>query len=182
MPPPSFLPSLSWLESLCHHVPGSTATVPPPVKLAGPSRQKFTADEDSRLRAIVAEVGESDWAAVSRRMGTRSARQCRERFRNCLADSVKNQPWTDAEDKLLTDQVSLHGSKWSLIVSSFPSRSEVNIKNRWTLLSNRTMREADIEEEKRQLTQVRAAVGAAGKKQPEFDFGEWEGDDFMDMF
>jgi hypothetical protein len=37
------------------------------------------------------------------------------------------------------------------IVCYFPTRSEVNLKNRWTMLSNRDWWELDIHREKRQL-------------------------------
>jgi hypothetical protein len=55
---------------------------------------------------------------------------------------------------LLSEKFAIFGAKWSVIVSFFPTRSEVNLKNRWTQLSNRSSWEVDIQREKRQLIQA----------------------------
>jgi hypothetical protein len=138
----------------------------------------------------VAKHGENHWTDVSLELGTRSARQCRERFRNYLSPNLKNEPWTDAEDQVLAEKFGIFGPKWSVIVGFFPTRSEVNLKNRWTQLSNRAGWELDLEREKKQLIRaLDSVIGAAamepiermcaGEARPrEFTFGsgEW-GDD-----
>lgn len=53
---------------------------------------------------------------------------------NYLSPSLSNGPWTQYEDKLLIDKVKIIGQRWSQIVAFFPTRSEVNIKNRYALL------------------------------------------------
>jgi hypothetical protein len=120
-------------------------------KPKGPPRQKFSVQEDEQLRDLVAELGINNWAEVSARLCTRSARQCRERFKNYLSPNLRNGQWTEAEDQLLRDKFLEFGAKWSLIVASFPSRSEVNLKNRWTQLTNRGLRDHDPEQEKLQV-------------------------------
>jgi hypothetical protein len=47
-------------------------------------------------------------------------------------------------------------------VAFFPSRSEVNLKNRWTHLQNRGAREQDIEREKVRVIQGLDSVIAGG--------------------
>lgn len=98
------------------------------------SRQKFTAEEDKLLRDLVEEFGIRAWKKVSARMGTRTTRQCRERYNNYLAPTIKNEPWTQDEDNLLEEKVQELGQKWSKIAQFFNSRSDVNIKNRHALL------------------------------------------------
>ena len=97
-------------------------------------RQKFTPEEDLRLRQLVAELGTKAWKKVSARMPDRSTRQCRERYNNYLSPLLKNDPWTSEEDKLLEEKVKEMGQKWSIIAHFFNGRSDVNVKNRYALL------------------------------------------------
>jgi hypothetical protein len=154
MPPPAFRPAFTSIDALSCFMMGIPDSCASSKKPAGPCRLKFTEDEDIRLRALVSELGEANWSDISRQLGTRSARQCRERFKNYLSPNLKNEPWTDAEDKLLTEKFKDLGPKWSMMVSFFPTRSEVNLKNRWTQLSNRSYWEVDVEREKRHLIQA----------------------------
>jgi hypothetical protein len=149
--------------------------------------------EDEQLRELVTELGINNWAEVAARLGTRSARQCRERFRNYLSPNLRNGQWTEAEDQLLREKFLEYGAKWSLIVAFFPSRSEVNLKNRWTQLANRGAR--DLEQEKIQVLQELDSVIASGTmgganqengtEQPEIETLDWgfpdegSGFDFM---
>ena len=130
------------------------------------ARHKFTPEEDQKLKEIVAELGENDWTEVSNRLGTRSPRQCRERFRNYLAPNIKNEPWTEEEDQLLIEKHKEFGTKWSVIAAYFPNRSDVNIKNHWTQMMNRTMRDHDVQREKQQLVKDLESVIAGSRVQP----------------
>jgi hypothetical protein len=90
-----------------------------------------------------------------------------------------------------------------MIVTFFPTRSEVNLKNRWTQLSNRSFWELDIQRQKQQLISALDTViseAALPRRVPppedikessgsEFGFGtfEWEdgerrSDDFFHAF
>ena len=104
-----------------------------PVKGAG-MRQLFSPAEDQRLRILVDQLGTASWKEIAKRMPNRTARQCRERYKNYLSPSVVNGPWTPEEDALLIEKVHELGVKWAKIVQFFTSRSDVNIKNRWKTL------------------------------------------------
>jgi hypothetical protein len=123
-------------------------------------RRKFSASEDEQLRNLVAKFGDHNWTKVSLRLKTRSARQCRERFMNYLCPALKNDAWTEEEDNLLTEKFQLFGGKWSLLITFFPGRSEVNVKKRWTLLANRIhsdkrgLSDAEIFKERMQVIQA----------------------------
>jgi hypothetical protein len=95
-------------------------------------RHKFSPAEDQRLQELVAQFGQKNWTAVAAQLGTRSPRQCRERFKNYLSPSLRNEPWTAEQDQLLGDKVRVFGARWSSIIAFFPTRSEVNLKNRWS--------------------------------------------------
>jgi hypothetical protein len=150
MVPPPNRPIYASIEAfIAHYNPAAFPKMQ--LKKKGPARQKFIQREDDQLRELVAELGENNWADVAARLGTRSARQCRERYRNYLSPNLLNGQWTEAEDTLLIEKHSEFGAKWSTIVSFFPTRSEVNIKNRWTQLSSKSNRDHDLEQEKFQV-------------------------------
>jgi hypothetical protein len=58
-------------------------------------------------------------------------KQCRERWFNHLAPSVKKGEWTVEEDMRIMAAVQQHGTKWSVIVKELPGRSDNAIKNRY---------------------------------------------------
>ncbi len=103
-------------------------------------RSAFTIDEDDRLRELVGKYGESNWHFITQKMPKRTLRQCRERWLNYLSSNISNGPWTREEDELVVCQAALLGHKWRSMVSMFPGRTDINIKNRWNLLRARAAR------------------------------------------
>lgn len=109
-------------------------------------RSKFSQAHDKRLLRLVEEATrqaeEIDWKRIGDQMG-KTPRQCRERYKHYLCPGLKRDPWTQAEDELLTKQVSLIGCRWVKICEYFPGRNDVNLKNRWNLIKNRREREGN---------------------------------------
>jgi hypothetical protein len=101
------------------------------------ARRMFSSDEDTHLKSLVAQYGESDWKLISREMQDRSARQCRERFKNYLSPQLSMRPWSQSEDDLLREKCQEVGQKWAQISSSFVGRSDVSLKNRWIAITTR---------------------------------------------
>jgi hypothetical protein len=100
-------------------------------------RSKFTPDEDSELIRLVAELGTTDWAHVATELGTRNARQCRERYKNYLDPALRHGEWTAAEDALLLTKHAKYGSKWNHIAHFFKDRSDIALRNRWNHIRRR---------------------------------------------
>jgi hypothetical protein len=73
-------------------------------------------------------------------MGHRTARQCRERYKNYLSPIYRNNPWTDEEEAVLAEKVKELGQKWSAIARFFEGRSDVNVKNHWAAMQSRNER------------------------------------------
>jgi hypothetical protein len=101
------------------------------------ARRLFSSDEDSRLKALVAEFGDTDWKLISREMGDRSPRQCRERYKNYLSPHLSNTPWSSWEDNLLCQKYAEMGAKWAQMTAAFIGRSDVALKTRWIALNTR---------------------------------------------
>jgi hypothetical protein len=100
-------------------------------------KSKFTPEEDVRLRSLVREYGANDWAGVAQRMPQRNERQCKDRWFHYLSPSVQPHPWTPEEDLLLLDRVRACGPKWVRIGVYFPTRTDIQLKNRYLVLSRR---------------------------------------------
>ncbi|MDR1267721.1 MAG: SANT/Myb domain-containing protein [Holosporales bacterium] len=82
-------------------------------KIGGLVKHKFTTQEDAILVGIVAECGESDWKLVAQwhnevlaelypgQFQGRSARQCRERWKNYLNPQLDSVSFTPEEDAFI---------------------------------------------------------------------------------
>lgn len=97
-------------------------------------KSKFTPEEDEKLKMLVLTHGTSNWSLISKLMGNRNHRQCRERWKNYINPALRNDPWTLEEDQLLVDKYAEYGSKWNKISKFFVNRSDNNIRNRWQML------------------------------------------------
>jgi hypothetical protein len=100
------------------------------------SKRRFSADEDAMLTTLHNVLGK-DWKAISEKMGGRSARQCRERYKNYLDPSRSNKVWTSDEDAILLEKGSQRGANWASFTSILPGRTRIDMRNRWGFLSQR---------------------------------------------
>ncbi|KAH0788200.1 Myb-like DNA-binding domain containing protein [Histomonas meleagridis] len=95
---------------------------------------KWTQVEDDQLREAVKIYGKSNWSSVAQHVQGRNGKQCRERWIGMLDPNLVRDGWTPVEDALLLEKQKEYGNKWSKIVSFFPNRSSITIKNRWNWL------------------------------------------------
>jgi hypothetical protein len=140
-------------------------SIPHPLQVRCHIKRKFTPEEDARLTQIVAHCGESNWRGIAAQLGGRNFRQCRERWKNYLAPNLSKDAWTKSEDELLVAKYGELGSRWSAIAKFFPSRTDVNCKNRWVVLASRA-------------NTPKRVRGKRGKEQQEQSDGElwpWHG-------
>ena len=107
------------------------------------TNNKFTKEEDCRLRQLVNQYGEGCWDEISARMKTRNFRQCHDRWVYFLSPKINNSPWTLEEDKKLIKLVNELQGKWVRISKRFRGRNDTQIKNRWNFLK-RTRHLEDI--------------------------------------
>jgi hypothetical protein len=98
---------------------------------AGAHRRQFTPDEDLQLRSLVEQLGTKHWEEIARCLEGRTPRQCRNRYKNYLLDSLVTNPWTPEEDAILIETFHQIGPKWVEIGKLLSGRSGNNVKNRW---------------------------------------------------
>jgi hypothetical protein len=94
-------------------------------------RRPFEIQEDALIMRMMLGGGGHSWDSIARRLAGRTPRQCRERWTKYLSPSVRLDPWTEAEDRLLLEKVNEVRFAWSAIASAFNGRSDNDIKNRW---------------------------------------------------
>ncbi len=68
-------------------------------------------------------------------MGTRSGKQCRERYVNQLDPLIKKSVWTHEEDAVIKKIHHQVGKKWCRFMDQLPGRSDNAIKNRYHIIS-----------------------------------------------
>eukprot|EP00891_Asterochloris_glomerata_P009442 jgi/Astpho2/9442/Aster-01702 len=122
-------------------------------------KDKWTAEEDDQLRALVKEYG-SSWAEISRNIEVRAEtlgqcwlsvsallpilgcetaillqgrtdQQCMGRWRRHLDPSIRRSAWSAAEDATLHAQYAHYGSRWSSIARALPGRTAQQCRARW---------------------------------------------------
>ena len=98
------------------------------------TNHKFTPEEDSKLRKLVSQLGESSWEEVAANMKGRNPRQCHDRWVYYISPNVNNSPWTEEEDARLIKLSSEMNGKWVQIAKRFKGRNDTQIKNRWNIL------------------------------------------------
>jgi hypothetical protein len=72
-----------------------------------------------------------DWLKVAGQLSRRTAKQCREKWRNDHRPGVRKGEWSQQEELVLAKAHAKHGSRWLEVVKYLPRRSENCIKNRW---------------------------------------------------
>ena len=95
---------------------------------------KFTEYEDNCLRCLVQQYGTKDWFVISKIIGTKSPRECKDRWEGFIHPKMTNRLWTLEEDMLLAKIYGEIGPKWKKISSFFEGRTDSSVRNRWNYL------------------------------------------------
>ncbi|KAE9035177.1 hypothetical protein PR003_g10011 [Phytophthora rubi] len=91
-------------------------------------------EEDSTLEQMVLQ-GCHSWGEVAAHIPGRTAKQCRERWRNHLDPSINKSPFTPEEDTIIQEGFEKMGNRWTQIAELLPGRTEDAVKLRWKALN-----------------------------------------------
>lgn len=123
----------------CSETESETVTVRPTRKV----REMFSEEEDRQLCKIVDDIIGSigtrklkaeHWRIVSRMMGNRTVKQCKNRWTLILDPTINRTPWLESEDKFIMEQYRLNGAKWTDMSIVLDHRTPMQIRQRWEQL------------------------------------------------
>eukprot|EP00299_Pterocystis_sp_00344_P013904 c685_g1_i1.p1 GENE.c685_g1_i1~~c685_g1_i1.p1 ORF type:complete len:210 (+),score=19.13 c685_g1_i1:37-630(+) len=97
----------------------------------GRARSPWTPAEDRALFEVVSNFGAKNWVTIAKHIPKRSAKQCRERWRNHVNPGIRKGHWTKDEDSIIIASVQKWGFRWALIAGQLSGRTGSSIKNRF---------------------------------------------------
>lgn len=103
-------------------------------------RGPWSQTEDSYLLSLVHSQGAHNWVRISQMIGSRSPKQCRERYHQNLKPSLNHEPITPEEGAIIERLVGEMGKRWAEIARRLRGRSDNAVKNWWNGGMNRRRR------------------------------------------
>lgn len=113
-----------------------------PRSIKGP----WTPEEDRQLRNLVQELGAEKWVLIASRLGSRTGKQCRERYVNHLDPRINKSPFTHEEDLRILELYNQLGSKWAEMSKLMPGRPDNAIKNHFNTSMQRKRRRLSLQD------------------------------------
>ncbi|KAJ8113927.1 hypothetical protein OPT61_g4064 [Boeremia exigua] len=141
--------------SLCSSQLSTITQLPDDFDMVAHRRGPWSQHEDQWLVNLVARNGPHNWVRISQEIGSRSPKQCRERYHQNLKPSLNHDPITPEEGELIEKMVAEMGKRWAEIARRLKGRSDNAVKNWWNGGQNRRKRNPErLDERPRDYSQT----------------------------
>lgn len=108
--------------------------------MASHRRGPWSQGEDAYLTQLVHTQGPLNWVRIAQLIGSRSPKQCRERYHQNLKPSLNHEPISAEEGLIIERLVGEIGKRWAEIARRLHGRSDNAVKNWWNGSMNRRRR------------------------------------------
>ncbi|KAM0438897.1 hypothetical protein ACHAPT_001658 [Fusarium lateritium] len=108
----------------------------------GHRRGPWSNAEDAYLMELVSTHGPLNWVRIAQTLGSRTPKQCRERYHQNLKPSLNHEPITPQEGAQIDQLVREIGKRWAEIARRLNGRSDNAVKNWWNGSQNRRKRQS----------------------------------------
>jgi len=109
----------------------------------GLRKGQWTVEEDEKLVHLIT-LGFRSWSALANSMGSRSSKQCRERWVHHLDPGVRKNQFSQEEDAVILRVQEELGNKWAHIARLLPGRTEDSVKIRFKTLQRNAERKSGV--------------------------------------
>lgn len=104
------------------------------------NRGPWSETEDAHLMRLIQTRGPSNWVSIAQILGSRTPKQCRERYHQNLKPTINHDPITPEEGMQIERLVEKLGKRWAEIARRLNGRSDNAVKNWWNGSQNRRKR------------------------------------------